>query len=896
MKTFLEYVAEDILRKYGNDLSHIAVVFPNKRASLFLSEHLARKAGRPIWSPAYITISDFFRQHSQKSVADTIKLVCDLHKSFIHCTGINETLDHFYSWGELLLSDFDDIDKNMADAEKVFANLRNIHELDDISYLNDNQKLMLKRFFGNFSDEHNSQLKERFLQLWSHFYPIYKDFNQRLSQQGIAYEGALYREVVEGELGEMPYHKYLFVGFNFMHRVEQVLCRKLMSEDKARFYWDFDHYYINKHEAGHFIGIYLQEFPNEFPADSPFYNQLRQPKNITYISAPTENIQARYISTWLRENNRIAADRQTAIVLCNEGLLGTAVHCLPEEVKQINVTTGYPLSQTPISSLISLLFSGNRRSLRRHPYYDYIKDVEKNQDITLCQYVMTCVKQVATSINPHGDPLTEEAIFRAYTLLNRINGLVISGDLIVDNTTFQRLIGQLMQTTSIPFHGEPAVGIQMMGVLETRNLDFNHLLVLSCNEGNMPKGINDSSFIPYSIRKAYGLTTIDHKVAIYAYYFHRLLQRATDITMVYNNSTEDGRTGEMSRFMLQLMVEGGKHIERKALQAGQTTAIFHPEAIQKNSNVMQIIERIRFVSPTALNRYLRCQLQYYYYHVAGIKEPDENEENEIDNRIFGNIFHLASEHIYQKLMQKSDTIQRGDLEYLLKHDEQIAMTVDRCMAQELFRLDEGQPLPPLNGLQIINREVIIAYLRQLLRIDSQLTPFTILGLELPVKKRITVDNRSIEIGGNIDRLDLVNIGKENEHIRVVDYKTGSKPSRKVDTLEEVLNAEKIREKHTDYYLQAMLYALIVDGDSATNPNSLPVSPALLFIQHSHAEDYDPTLVIGQERLNSTDTYREALTERINSLLIDIFNPKIPFAPTTDKSICQSCPYRYLCGI
>ena len=298
MKSFLEYVAEDIIRKYGTQLARVAVVFPNKRASLFLDEHLAHVAGRPLWSPAYITISDLFRQHSRRSVADPIKLVCDLHKSFTRCTGIDETLDHFYSWGELMLSDFDDIDKNMADASKVLANVRDIHELDDISYLTDEQRTMLQQFFSNFSADHNSELKERFLRLWSRFYDIYADFNKLLADQQLAYEGALYREVAQNDDTDFKYDMYLFVGFNMMQRAEQMLCRRLMQQGKARFYWDFDRYYTsgpNVPEAGHYIAQYLEAFPNELDVnDDDIYNHLADTdKHISYISAPTEKIPAR---------------------------------------------------------------------------------------------------------------------------------------------------------------------------------------------------------------------------------------------------------------------------------------------------------------------------------------------------------------------------------------------------------------------------------------------------------------------------------------------------------------------------------------------------------------------------------------------------------------------------
>ena len=521
MKSFLAYVAEDIIQKYGTDLSRTAVVFPNKRASLFLNEHLARLTnGKPLWSPAYITISELFRQQSSLTVADPIKLVCDLHKSFCLHTGSDETLDKFYGWGQLLISDFDDIDKNMADAERVFANLRDIHELDDLSYLTDEQRQLLKHFFSHFTEEHETELKQRFLRLWSHFTDIYHDFNERLAQQGLAYEGALYRSVVTNNqetITNNSYDRYLFVGFNLLQKVEQQLFSQLQKEGKARFYWDFDDYYMQQHEAGRFIASYLSYFPNELDSQrEDIYKNFQQPKDITYLAAPTEHIQARYVSKWLRDQQRYKDGRRTAIVLCNEQLLPTVIHCLPDEVEKVNITTGYPLSQTPVASFIQryydMVLGGNStrlvRAFHRHPYARFVEDGQPL--LTMLRAIAQGAKEEIT------DPLFQESLFRAYTLVNRLNALVESGDLQVSDTTLQRLVNQLIQQTTIPFHGEPAEGLQVMGVLETRNLDFEHVLLLSCNEGNMPKGVNDSSFIPHSIRQAYELTTVENKVSIYA--------------------------------------------------------------------------------------------------------------------------------------------------------------------------------------------------------------------------------------------------------------------------------------------------------------------------------------------------------------------------------------------
>ncbi len=940
MKDFLAYVAEDILQKYGTNLSHIAVVFPNKRASLFLNEHLARLAGKPLWSPAYITISELFRQQSPLQVADPIKQVCDLYQSFCLQTESTESLDKFYGWGQLLLADFDDIDKNMADADRVFANLRDIHELDDISYLTDEQREMIRRFFGNFSDEHNTELKERFLKLWSHFADIYHDFNERLSAQGLAYEGALYRQVATAihhdvtttadhpvTSAAFPYDHYLFVGFNLLQKVEQQLFAALQQVDKASFYWDFDHYYMSADEhgqvseAGQYIHSYLSHFPNALDLRSDaIYNNLRRPKHISYISAPTENIQARYVSTWLREQERYRDGRRTAIVLCNEALLPVVIHCLPGEVDKINVTTGYPLSQTPIASFIKLWFDlqvlGQTPRLlhnfQRHPYSKYLEEENDDQEVKpvvsstpteeteaasvpLTTTLLPLIRQIAQRAKDDiSDPLFQESLFRAYTLINRIDALCQSGDLSVSNNTLQRLVTQLIQQTTIPFHGEPAEGLQVMGVLETRNLDFDHVLLLSCNEGNMPRGVNDSSFVPHSIRHAYELTTVENKVSIYAYYFHRLLQRASDVTILYNNSTEDGQRGEMSRFMLQLLVESPHSITQYSLQAGQTALRWQPQTITKTPRVMSILQsrfasqgtyRSPLFSPSAINKYMRCPLQFYYCYIAGIKLPESpDDEQELDNRIFGNIFHEAASIIYRQLPRDVD---KQHIEYLLKSKAQIERAVDQAFHQVM-------PFSSVSGLHLINRAVIIHYLEILLKIDSRLAPFTILGIECDVQHTFAHASLSVPltIGGRIDRLDMLSNGT----IRVVDYKTGSKRPKTMADVNAIFLPENLHE-HSDYYLQTFVYADIVSQQPTRfglPAAHYPVVPALLFIQHAGAENYDPILKLGKEPISDIADHVTSFNELLEQKIIEIFSPDVPFIPTGDTKICKTCPYAPFC--
>ena len=875
MKSFLEHVAEDLLSRYGTNLSRVAVVFPNKRASLFLNEHLARLAGKPIWSPSYITISDLFRSHSSLQVADPILLVCELHRVFTACTGIDETLDHFYGWGQLLLSDFDDLDKNMAPADKVLANLRDIHELDDTSYLTPEQREMIKRFFSNFSDEHNSELKERFLRLWSHIGEIYHQFNAQLAEQQLAYEGALYRQVATDESIEFEYDTYVFIGFNLLQQVEQTLFRRLERQGKALFYQDTD----------------------EVP-----------PQHINYISAPTENIQARYISEWLTPE-RIQAGRRTAIVLCNEGLLQTVIHCLPESVDKVNITTGYPLSQTSIASLVNTLINMQvhgyslrkqmftRRwveSVKRHPYASIMPqdfaDARHTEIQPLLHWLINITQTIAVSKSPIIDsPLDTESLFRMYTLLNRLCGLVDSGVLKVDIITMQRLIGQLITSTSIPFHGEPAEGIQVMGVLETRNLDFDHVLLLSCNEGNMPRGVNDTSFIPYALRKAYGLTTVDYKVAIYQHYFHRLLQRASDVTILYNNATSDGKTAEMSRFMLQLMVENKIPITFLTLKAGQTPQLHAPKTIQKTPDVIAQMQK-HFsnkeggISPTAVNTYLRCQLRFFYRYVCEIAEPDSTEDDMIDNRLFGNIFHKAAQVIYTPFI--SHTVTSMMLDELLKEEVTIERAVDEAIKQEFFKItDPSRPLPPLDGLQLINREVIIKYIRLLLEVDRRFTPFRIIDLE----KWVHTEIGGMKVGGIIDRLDsIINPETGENQIRVIDYKTGSRHIKPLPDVASIFTSEAIKD-HSDYFLQTFLYAHIVRSKSSES-----VSPCLLFIQHAGGKDYDPTLGIGKEPVTDIATYSDEFVSLFQNLLDEIFNTQLSFTPTDDRKRCETCPFASLC--
>ncbi len=955
METFLKQVAHDLYNKTEGNFTKVAIVFPNKRASLFFNEYLAQESDRPIWSPTYVSISELFRQSSDLSIADPIKLVCDLYKVFQKATGSKETLDDFYFWGEMLIADFDDADKNMADTHALFSNLKDLNKLmDNYDFLEEGQKEALSQFFHNFSINQVTELKQRFISMWNVLGDIYTEYKALLESQSIAYEGMLYRQVIEQlDVEALPYNKYIFVGFNVLNKVEHTLFKKLNEAGKAMFYWDYDTFYLNKtpHEAGEFIRRNLRDFPSELPAS--FFDNLNQPKEVTFIESPTENGQVRYLPQWIREN-LTSQEKETAVVLCNEALLQPVLHALPDNVKHINITMGFPLSQTPaysfVNALMELHTSGynpnNGRylfaeviSVLKHPYTRQLSpEAEKleqtltrdnrfyplpselkqdnvlellftprRNNLDLCSMLSEALKEVAVIYQQQAashsdafDQLYRESLFKTYTLVNRFHTLIESKELNVQAGTFQRLLTRVMSSSSIPFHGEPAIGMQVMGVLETRNLDFRHLIMLSVNEGQLPKAGGDSSFIPYNLRKAFGMTTIDHKIAVYAYYFYRLMQRTEKVTLVYNTATDGINRGELSRFMLQFLIEWGYPVLRKQLEAAQSPQDSTPIIIEKTPDVMERMKSVfdirnnpkALISPSALNCYLDCPLKFYYKYVALLSAPDEVTAD-IDSAKFGSIFHYAAEHIYKALTAHGKLISKENLETLLKDEVRLQTYVDNGFKELFFNLPQNEQ-PEYNGIQLINSAVIVKYIQQLLRNDLRYAPFTFVGSEQRIFENIEICTSTGDIqsriGGIIDRID-----SKGESLRIVDYKTGGD----ADTPANVQSLFIPDKKRSNYVFQTFLYASIVCKKLREKNDSRLVAPALLYIHRAASENYSPVIQMGEPRkpkepVENFAQYEGDFRENLKTLLEDIFNPDISFTQTEIEDKCAYCDFRALC--
>ena len=955
MQPFLQLVAHDLYTKIGNDLSRTVLVFPNKRANLFFNEYLAEESDQPIWSPAAMSISDLLQKLSVQKAGDPIRLVCELYKVFKEETESRETLDDFYFWGELLISDFDDVDKNMVDADKLFSNLQDLKNLmDDYEFLDEEQEEAIRQFFQNFSIERRTELKEKFISLWDKLGIIYHRYREKLAELGIAYEGMLYRNVIEQlDADRLKYDKYVFVGFNVLNKVEKEFFQKLQKAGKAMFYWDYDLFYtqrISKHEAGEFIKRNLIDFPNELPES--YFDIFRKPKKIRYISASTENAQARFLPEWVKatqtHTTQIVSEKENAIVLCNEALLLPVLHSIPQDVQNVNITMGFPLAQTPVYSFINaameLQTNGYRpdtgrftyeavSKILKHPYtrqlsdhatrlereltktnrfYPLPSELKKDDFLTilftpqsnireLCDYLLRLIKSISILYRKEGEyddifnQLYRESIFQSHLKINRLYSLIESGELSVRTDTLKRLITKVLTASNIPFHGEPAIGLQIMGVLETRNLDFRNLIMLSLNEGQLPKAGGESSFIPYNLRKAFGMTTIEHKNAVYAYYFYRLIQRAENITLLYNTSSDGLNRGEESRFMLQLLVEGPHEITRENLEAGQSPQNTLEIQIEKTPEILRRLYRAYdtaqpesvILSPSALNTYLDCRLRFYYRYVAGLKTPDEVSA-EIDSALFGTIFHLSAQLAYTDLTANGKMIQREDLERLLRDEIKLQGYVDQAFKQELFKVAPEEK-PEYNGVQLINSKVIVSYLKQLLRNDLQYTPFEMVAMEKKVSEKITIQTAlgplTLRLGGTIDRMDA----KEGT-LRIVDYKTGGSPKIPAN-IEQLFTPSETRP---NYILQTFLYAAIM-----SRKQPLMVAPALLYIHRAASESYSPVIEMGEPRkpkipVNNFAFFEDEFRERLQALLEEIFDEKELFTQTEDIKKCAYCDFKAIC--
>lgn len=970
MKTFLSLVANDLLKRFGNNMHNVTVVFPGKRASLFLNQELALASDTPVWAPRYITMSDLFYSLSPYVKADPIDSIASLYQIFsktILTEEIQEeySLDKFWGWGEIILSDFDDIDKHLADAEAIFSNVYEQMQLENLDYLTNEQKDTLQHFFKNFSAEGNSLIKERFLNVWSKMYQMYTDLRKEQMQAGTVYEGAIFRSVIERLKKDdtlltsflADRQTIVFAGFNVLNDVEHALMSAIQKQGKALFYWDYDSYYVEnpEHEAGEFMRQNLKDFPCALGKEN--YDNLRHLQDVTFISCNTDNAAARYAHQWLtllKDKNLLPIKgeaRRGSVILCNENLLQPVLHSLPQQVEKVNITMGFPLTDAPIYSFVMALLSLQTDGFDltqqrfRHPFVQVVQHhvyaplLEEEQwlryqatdNMQLLAYLIEMVEKVGVHFSEIQEPnvyeqLYIEAIFQTHRILTKFLQLTCrdKNPLVVQHITLRRLLRTLLCSTSIPFHGEPAHGLQVMGVLETRCLDFSHMLMLSVEEGMLPKNTQGNTMIPADIREAFGLTTPRHRIAVFSYYFYRLIQRTEHLTCVYNENCVGNSKHEMSRFLRQMLAETEIPIRTLWLRSDTSIQDAQTLSVPKTPKILQrMLERYDIntsgknaipLSPSVINTYMTCPLKFFLAHVSGLR-ADVDPQDGLNAPLIGDIFHDTAELIYKRIIQRtgSHIIQRNTLSELLSDMEGLVGPILDIVFDTVYfhpadhwqRTEEAwkmvcrdtRPGNQYTGELIIIRRVLMQYLTNLLRYDLRHTPFRIIATETDrmFNVQLTMNNSTnselstlnsqlnITTGGRIDRLD-----EQDSRIRVVDYKTGYHvPS--IKSMDDVTNTAG---KHEGYFLQAFLYSYAV---LQNDKPQLPLVPALFYPGKAYKEDYDPTLTIDKNVIEDFAPLADEFYKGLTQVVKQIFSPDYSFTQTPEVKDCANCDFKLLCG-
>jgi len=442
---------------------------------------------------------------------------------------------------------------------------------------------------------------------------------------------------------------------------------------------------------------------------------------------------------------------------------------------------------------------------------------------------------------------------------------------------------------SIPFKGEPLAGLQVMGMLETRALDFTNIIMLSANEGILPKSEASTSFIPYNLRRGFGLPTIEHQDAVYAYYFYRILQKAENVALLYNSQIGRG-TSEMSRYLFQLNYEPAFHINKHALNFQIALSDEKDINITKTSDVLKSLYRFtdqhnrpNYLTPTAINAYLDCTLRFYFRYIAQIKVKEEVEED-IEGSMFGKLLHYTMARIYSGFLKKN--MISSDFVNLLNDKDLIEQCIVQAFAAEFFKKENETP--QFHGKSLVVKEVLRKYVRQVLEVDKRLSPFTPMEFEKSLQTYVTIElsDKTIQVllGGTIDRID-----KTDHSFRIIDYKTG-KIERNFAGIAQLFEAEG--KKKNKEALQILLYSFVVTETS--NYKHLQIVAGLYGMREIFKRDFDYHLSLNNNKLENFSQIRESYVAGLKNIISEIFNPDIPFTKVVDKKVCEFCDYKSIC--
>ena len=946
MTPFLYQIAQLFYQHYGAKISRLVFVFPNRRAGLFFQKYLSELSDKPLFSPVILTVNDLFQRLSGKQTADRISLLFRLYNIYQRVSGSDERFDEFLYWGEMLLGDFDDVDKYRVDAKKLFTNVTDLRTIDEAyTYLSEEQISAIRSFWSSFHPKGDSDGQKQFLALWEILYELYDTFRQELAADGLGYEGMIFREVVERleqeEWTDFPYERVIFVGLNALSVVETDLLRILQQRGLADFYWDYasDKLTDPNNRASYFARPNQAQFPSAFPLPK---EELTEPE-IEVIGIPSGIGQAKQVHALLGEKRLTPKQAlRTAVVLPDEQLLVPLLSALPEQIKQINVTMGYPLTATPISSLIDYLLSlqQNIRWIDGLPHFSYrdvlsilnhryvyqtapdvisqrIREIVTNNRLWMApqelantplleklfsyrqeaagfaNYLLDVLGELNRQLEEleSANEVEQEFIFHYFALVNRLRGVMQESGVEMRIDTYCRLLKRIAEGVTIPFEGEPLSGLQVMGVLETRALDFDRVIILSMNEGIFPLKKAANSFIPYNLRRGFGLPTYEHQDSVWAYHFYRLISRAKQVSLLYDTRSNGLQTGEVSRFVQQLRYHYEVPVRQKWVVYDVASAQTKHWTIEKTPEVMERLQAFlargpRALSATAINTYIDCPLKFYFQVLCEVGEEEEVSET-IENDSFGSILHKTMELLYEPFCNRMVT---ADLLEKLSNDEPaLTHAIQQAFASEFFKQSTPRTLM---GQNYLIGEIIRRYVKEILAWDRKLTPFRYVASEKSIRTTVPIQGGQLQVQlrGFIDRVDEV-----GGRIRIVDYKSGKKNTFFYQVADLFDPACKDRPASV---LQLFLYSWMLSRYPRMQQRD--IAPALYSMRVLFEAGFDPTIYQKIDRgvtqpVERIQDYEAEFEANLVHCLEEIFSPELPFVQAEEDKVCVYCAFKGICG-
>lgn len=981
MKPFLRQVAEAYVANEAENLMDYCFVFPNKRSATFFSSFLSPTETTDMIAPETMTITDFVASFSPLVEANRYEQLFTLYTAYSRQPDVDIDFDRFLFWGEMLINDFNDVDRYLVDPEALFVNIKRLREIS-ANYLSKEQLAVIERFWGeqsphqhvehfwNHLDYGDSAARSKFIKLWEVLLPLYNEFNTRLSQRGLSSSGMLYRKAVEAltddSAATLPYSRYIFVGFNVLSISEIAIFSRLQKRGMADFYWDFNSpaLRIPDNRARRFIARNIAEFPSRYRLEE---QPIETIPNIRVVGVPSAIGQvkaaAQQITQWI-DNSTIADTANaidTAVVLPDESLFIPLIHSMPEAITDLNITMGFPLKLSPVASLLKTIVrlqlrTRTPREAKPTFFYEDVKPLLASPLIVkadpegcrrleaeirrrrMFQIPAEEIAELAPGITPVFRPIgnladidavrgyiAELCDFLARNLpeTDRMNRHFITAyraavdrlceaasDFGIRLTGFSlfQMVERTVNSDKVNFEGTPLSGLQVMGVLETRALDFDNVIMLSMNERVFPRKHYSRSFIPDALRRGYGMATLDFQESIFAYYFYRLLSRARNVTLIYDARRVGGsRSNEMSRYLAQLLYIFGNENITHTLGIYHTMPFeTHPVTVAKDRRIMELLKQFttdgtvkRNLSASALNTYINCPLEFYLRYVEGL-DAEEEITDYMDFSTFGTVLHEVMERYYTRFQpvdpadgsRKPVTITEEMLEPTINNpdslelDKLITATINRCFNH----YPEPLQMTPLAGETLVMGRIFKHTVIEMLKVDRAETPFTFVAAEYPMEGALRIDdNLSVNVRQIIDRIDIDRSG----NMRFVDYKTGN------DTIDASSVADLFNganPKRAKALMQLMLYCHIY---RTLKEDTRPITPVVYKMRTLLTEGVRLSGIgPGRQRHTVMDynDFHDEFAECLNAKIAEIFDPEVPFTQAATTHSCKFCNFKTICSV